>query len=41
LVRQWSADHPEFAFLPRKITWLDELPKPGVGKILRRELRDI
>ncbi len=26
---------------PRKITWLDELPKSGVGKILRRELRDV
>ncbi len=26
---------------PRKITWLDELPKSGVGKILRRELRDL
>lgn len=24
---------------PRKITYLDELPKSGVGKILRRELR--
>ncbi|HHH89216.1 MAG TPA: long-chain-fatty-acid--CoA ligase [Aliiroseovarius sp.] len=26
---------------PRRITWLDELPKSGVGKILRRELRDL
>ncbi|WP_457645446.1 AMP-binding protein [Profundibacter sp.] len=27
--------------IPRKITWLDELPKSGVGKILRRELRNL
>ena len=26
---------------PRRITWLDELPKSGVGKILRRELRNL
>jgi long-chain acyl-CoA synthetase len=25
--------------VPRKITYLDELPKSGVGKVLRRELR--
>lgn len=25
--------------VPRKITYLDELPKSAVGKILRRELR--
>lgn len=27
--------------IPRRITWLEELPKSGVGKILRRELRNI
>ncbi len=26
--------------IPRKITWIEELPKSGVGKILRRELRN-
>ncbi|MBM1461849.1 AMP-binding enzyme, partial [Sulfitobacter mediterraneus] len=25
--------------VPRRITYVDELPKSGVGKILRRELR--
>jgi fatty-acyl-CoA synthase/long-chain acyl-CoA synthetase len=25
--------------IPRSITWLDELPKTGSGKILKRELR--
>ena len=25
--------------VPRSITWLDELPKTGSGKILKRELR--
>ena len=25
--------------VPRSITWMDELPKTGSGKILKRELR--
>ena len=27
--------------MPREIVFVDELPKTAVGKILRRELRDI
>ncbi len=29
-----------FASVPRSISWIDELPKTGSGKILKRELRE-
>ena len=34
-----SREHLASYKVPRSISWLDELPKTGSGKILKRELR--
>jgi acyl-CoA synthetase (AMP-forming)/AMP-acid ligase II len=38
-VREHARAHLANYKLPRSISWLDELPKTGSGKILKRELR--
>jgi len=38
-VTTFSRDHLANYKLPRSVTWMDELPKTGSGKILKRELR--
>ena len=39
VVRAHAREHLANYKLPRSISWLDELPKTGSGKILKRELR--
>ena len=38
-VREFSRDHLANYKLPRSVTFIDELPKTGSGKILKRELQ--
>ena len=38
-VEEFSRKHLASYKIPRSISWLDELPKTGSGKILKRELR--
>ena len=38
-VTAFSREHLASYKVPRSISWLDELPKTGSGKILKRELR--
>ncbi len=38
-VNAFSRDHLANYKIPRTVSWLDELPKTGSGKILKRELR--
>jgi fatty-acyl-CoA synthase/long-chain acyl-CoA synthetase len=38
-VRAHAREHLASYKLPRSVSWLDELPKTGSGKILKRELR--
>jgi long-chain acyl-CoA synthetase len=40
-VLQYCKEHLTSYKRPRKVTFVNELPKSNVGKILRRELRDI
>jgi acyl-CoA synthetase (AMP-forming)/AMP-acid ligase II len=35
----FAREHLASYKVPRSISWLDELPKTGSGKILKRELR--
>jgi acyl-coenzyme A synthetase/AMP-(fatty) acid ligase len=37
----WSREHIAAYKCPRKVIFLEDLPKSSVGKILRRELRDM
>ena len=39
VVTQHARDHLASYKVPRSITWSDELPKTGSGKVLKRELR--
>ncbi|MET0579712.1 MAG: hypothetical protein ABW122_13720, partial [Ilumatobacteraceae bacterium] len=39
VVTQHARDHLANYKVPRSITWSDELPKTGSGKVLKRELR--
>jgi acyl-CoA synthetase (AMP-forming)/AMP-acid ligase II len=38
-VKEFAREHLASYKIPRSISWLDELPKTGSGKILKRELR--
>jgi acyl-coenzyme A synthetase/AMP-(fatty) acid ligase len=38
-VIEFGRQHLAHYKVPRTISWLDELPKTGSGKILKRELR--
>ena len=38
-VTAYAREHLASYKVPRSISWLDELPKTGSGKILKRELR--
>ncbi len=38
-VKAFAREHLAGYKVPRSVTWLDELPKTGSGKILKRELR--
>jgi fatty-acyl-CoA synthase/long-chain acyl-CoA synthetase len=38
-VRAYAREHLASYKVPRSISWMDELPKTGSGKILKRELR--
>ena len=38
-VTSFARDHLASYKMPRSVTWLDELPKTGSGKVLKRELR--
>ena len=38
-VKDFAREHLASYKIPRSISWLDELPKTGSGKILKRELR--
>jgi acyl-CoA synthetase (AMP-forming)/AMP-acid ligase II len=38
-VKTFAREHLASYKVPRSVTWLDELPKTGSGKILKRELR--
>jgi acyl-CoA synthetase (AMP-forming)/AMP-acid ligase II len=38
-VDAFARDHLASYKVPRSISWLDELPKTGSGKVLKRELR--
>jgi fatty-acyl-CoA synthase/long-chain acyl-CoA synthetase len=38
-VKAFAREHLASYKVPRSVTWLDELPKTGSGKILKRELR--
>ena len=38
-VMEFAREHLASYKIPRSISWLDELPKTGSGKILKRELR--
>jgi acyl-CoA synthetase (AMP-forming)/AMP-acid ligase II len=38
-VSAFAREHLASYKVPRSISWLDELPKTGSGKILKRELR--
>ena len=38
-VRSYAREHLAGYKIPRSIDWIDELPKTGSGKILKRELR--
>jgi len=38
-VTSFARDHLASYKVPRSVTWMDELPKTGSGKILKRELR--
>ena len=39
VVTAHAREHLASYKVPRSISWLDELPKTGSGKILKRELR--
>ena len=38
-VRSYAREHLAGYKIPRSIDWIDELPKTGSGKVLKRELR--
>ena len=38
-VQAYAREHLAGYKIPRSIAWMDELPKTGSGKILKRELR--
>ena len=38
-VTAFAREHLASYKVPRSISWIDELPKTGSGKILKRELR--
>jgi acyl-CoA synthetase (AMP-forming)/AMP-acid ligase II len=38
-VTSFAREHLASYKVPRSVTWMDELPKTGSGKILKRELR--
>ena len=40
-ILQYCKDHMTSYKRPRKVVFIDELPKSNVGKILRRELRNL
>ncbi len=40
-VRAWCTDHLTNYKRPKLITFLDELPKSAVGKVLRKDLREV
>ena len=38
-MQAYAREHLAGYKIPRSIAWMDELPKTGSGKILKRELR--
>jgi long-chain acyl-CoA synthetase len=40
-LRNWCKQHIANFKIPHKVTFVDKLPRSGVGKLLRRELRKL
>ncbi|MBN2257437.1 MAG: long-chain fatty acid--CoA ligase [Anaerolineaceae bacterium] len=40
-LRTWCKQHMAYFKIPHKVTFVEKLPRSGVGKLLRRELRNL